>query len=137
MLNSLLLCFCIILLNLQVKGQSFNLDAKRFELLKDRDTFSLKQILHDSLTYIHSNGLEESKKNIIQSMTSGKIVYQKFKFINRSLIFRNQEKLAFKGIVLVDGLYEGQSFQIKLAFTSFYKRYKKRFQLFYWQSTKL
>ena len=41
-----------------------------------KDTLLLKRILHDSLFYIHSNGLIETKSDFLTSITSGKIEYE-------------------------------------------------------------
>lgn len=135
MLYSLFLSLCFILLNTGLCSQ--NLDAHRFQSMIKKDAIALNRALHDSLIYIHSNGLQESKSDFIHSVFSEKIVYKKFQFITRKRMIKSSNRLAFRGIVLVDGLYENQSFQVKLAFTSMYKINRKRFQLIYWQSTKL
>lgn len=135
MLNSLFISLCFILLNFEIYCQ--NLDAHRFQSMIRSDTNALKRVLHNSLIYIHSNGLQESKTDFLSSIISEKIVYQKFQFVTRKRIIKSSTRLVFRGIVIVDGLYENQSFQVKLAFTSMYKINRKRFQLIYWQSTKL
>jgi hypothetical protein len=137
MRNSLFLILCFLLLSLDLKSQRRNLDEFRFQTMIKRDTITLKHILHDSLLYIHSNGFSESKNGFIKSITSGKIVYQNFKIISRKKIHVGRSRLIYRGVVLVDGQYENQLFQVKLAFTSIYQRKFKSYQLVYWQSTKL
>ena len=102
-----------------------------------KDTLLLKRILHDSLYYIHSNGLVESKSDFLTSITSGKIEYEDIQIQEKKQRTINRTGRSYTGIVRVIGKYKGESFQIKLAFTSYYRRQGKQFKLIYWQSTKM
>ena len=50
-------------------------------------------------------------------------------------MIKRNNRLAFSGIALVEGIYENQSFQVKLTFTPICKKNQKIFQLIYWLST--
>lgn len=56
---------------------SFLKDAvsKLDKALIEKDTMTLKKILHKSVTYGHSNGWVETKEDVIKDLASGKLVY--------------------------------------------------------------
>jgi hypothetical protein len=128
---------CFSLLKGEIHSQVVNLDSLRFQSMIIGDTNSLFSLLDDSLLYIHSNGLVESKQSFIYSITTRKIVYQKFEFLTRRKTSMSRNAVTFRGMVMVDGLFEQQPFSIRLAFSSMYRRKGNQFRLTYWQSTKL
>lgn len=113
-----------------------NLDSLRFEKLIISDTQFLKQQLDDSLVYIHSNGLIETKPSFIESVTSGKIIYQKYEILNHNSIQEKNTKIN-TGEINVEGLFDLNSFTVKLKYVSIYIRKNKQWKLKYWQSTKI
>ena len=135
MLNSLFISLCFFLLNTEFHCQIHSLDAQQFQFMISIDTIALKLTQRGSLIYIHPNVLKETKSNFIHSVNIGKIVYQKIRFINRIKMIKRNNRLAFSGIALVEGIYENQSFQVKLTFTPICKKNQKIFQLIYWLST--
>ena len=118
-------------------SQSSNLDSLRMNAMIVKDTLLLKRILHDSLFYIHSNGLIETKSDFLTSITSGKIEYNDMQIQERKQRTIDRMGRSYTGIVRVIGKYKGEYFQVKLAFTSHYRRQGKYFKLIYWQSTKM
>jgi hypothetical protein len=128
---------CFSLLKGEICSQIVNLDSLRFQRMIIGDTNSLYSLLDDSLLYIHSNGLVESKQSFIHSIANRKIVYQKFEFLTRQKTIMSRNAIAYRGMVMVEGLFEQQPFRIRLAFSSMYRRKGNQFRLYYWQSTKL
>jgi len=53
--------------------------AKLDKALIEKDTAILKQLLHDNVTYGHSNGWVETKADVLKDLTSGKLVYHTIK----------------------------------------------------------
>jgi hypothetical protein len=47
--------------------------------LVKKDTVVLNQVLHNELTYGHSNGWIETKRDVISDLVAGKLVYKKIK----------------------------------------------------------
>lgn len=133
----LFFCLCFCLLKGEIHSQVVNLDSLRFQRMILGDTNSLFSLLDDSLLYIHSNGLVESKQSFIHSITTRKIVYQKFEFLTRRKSTMSRYAVTYRGMVMVEGLFEQQPFSIRLAFSSMYRRKGNQFRLSYWQSTKL
>lgn len=53
--------------------------VKLDEALVKKDTVVLNQVLHNELTYGHSNGWIETKREVISDLVTGKLVYKKIK----------------------------------------------------------
>ena len=63
-----------------VSGQtSFLKDAvtKLDKALVQKDTVTLKQLLHKDLSYGHSNGWVENRNEVIKNLVQGKLTYKK------------------------------------------------------------
>ena len=110
-------------------------ELQRFRAQVEQDAVALQSLLHDDLYYLHSNGLIESKSDFITSATSGKITYQEMMPVE-STLRRFGKTAVITGLVLVRGLYQGQSFDIGLYYTSIYRKERGRWQLLSWQSTR-
>lgn len=54
-----------------------NAVAKLDKALVEKDTIVLKQILHNELSYGHSNAWVESKRDLLKKLYNGKITYSK------------------------------------------------------------
>lgn len=112
----------------------FASEKARFDAQIEKDVNALDQLLADELIYIHSNTLLETKTDFIQSVQSGKIVYQAMDVQHHKI--RRYKKIAVvTGLVQVSGLYKGTSFIVDLHYTSIYKKKKKQWLLVSWQST--
>lgn len=111
------------------------IEAKRFEAMTKQDTNYLKFILSPDLVYTHSNGLVETKSDFIQSMISGKIVYQQIGVKEQKVKLFNKTAVV-TGIIHVKGLLQGKAFEIDLRFTDVYIN-TQDWKLVAWQSLKL
>lgn len=130
--------FLLIAIPLLGFGQNTDVQAAeqaRFQAQVAQDTLALAELLHDELYYLHSNGLVESKQDFIRSVASGKIVYQTMEPQNSQL--RRYGKMAIlTGLVQVVGLYQGNTFELGLYYTSVYRKKRGKWYLVSWQSTK-
>jgi hypothetical protein len=57
----------------------------KFKWLVSKNIDSLKLVLDDRLTYIHSNGWVQSKKELIDDLLSGKLTYDKIDILESSI----------------------------------------------------
>jgi hypothetical protein len=124
-------------LPLSVWAQKTPLDSQkmRFEAMINRDTITLDRILGTDLTYLHSNGLLESKQNFINSISSGKLIYQEIKVDTPTL--RTIGKISIvQNTGLFVGIIKGTPFKVRLTYLSIYKKEKRRWKLIAWQSLK-
>lgn len=111
-------------------------EQMRFDAMVKKDTVALRSMLSDDLIYIHSNSLQESKKEHIAAIGTGSIDYQSMQRV--SVQVRLFGKVAVtNGNVRVKGLLNQTNFEVNLAYTAIYKKKKKSWQLVNWQSTRI
>ena len=111
-------------------------EQSRFEAMTRSDSVMLGGLLADDLVYIHSNALKESKSEHIQSIVSGKIVYQSMD--RESVNVRLYGNIAISsGVIKVKGVFSGNPFEVKMLYTAVYRKKKRSWQLVNWQSTRL
>ncbi len=108
----------------------------RFEAMVQADTAVLTAYLDPRLRYIHSNGLVENLKTHVQTVSSRKIVYERFEEAIEPEWFVWGKTALVQGRVGVGGLYEGTPFQVSLWYTAVYRKKAGKWRLVSWQSTK-
>jgi hypothetical protein len=113
------------------------LEQERFAAQLAQDTLQLARLLSDQLRYVHSNALEESKTDFIRSVATGSIRYLSMEQLSALDYVRAGRFILLSGIVAVEGLYSGSPFSIKLRYSSWYKKERGMWRLYYWQSTKI
>jgi hypothetical protein len=112
------------------------IELQRFEAMTQKDTVFLGKILADDLTYNHSNGLFENKKEHIQNISSGKLIYQTMEPVEMGI--RLYKKTAvINGIINVAGVLKDKNFNIRLRYTDVYVKKRGHWQLVAWHSVKV
>jgi ketosteroid isomerase-like protein len=119
------------------KNDILKAEKARFEACTHQDTLALAQLLSDDLVYIHSNSLKETKADFIHSVASEKIKYLKFEIIEQKQTKLSRKIAMIQGLVLVNGKFKGDLFEMKLRYTSIYIKKNHAWKLLTWQSTKL
>lgn len=95
------------------------LSLTKFEWLINRQTDSLQLYLHDKLRYIHSNGLVETKAEMIANNLSGDLVYKAVSIDQMEI--RSEGQLAIvTGRGIFSGILYGKAFEADLMFTEVY-----------------
>ena len=112
-------------------------EQTRFRATVARDTAALRAGLHPDLLYIHSNGLEESARDFVASVASGRIRYERFEPLQPVRIQPFGKTALADGAVRVHGRYEGTPFSVDLRYTSTYVRQGAQWRLVRWQSLKV
>jgi hypothetical protein len=130
----LFFCFSIKIIHAQRSPQEA--ESLRFKAQTNRDTIALQNLLHDDLSYCHSNGLIENKQDFIKSVNSGKIIYESITMIEHS-IRKKQKSAIITGICTVKGSIKTTPFDIRLRYLSVYFKSGGKWKLAAWQSLKL
>ena len=105
--------------------------------LLQKDETVLRSVLHDDLSFGHSNGWIQSKNDILGDFASGKLTYNKFEN-NGSAIVKISEKYAtVKTNTNAEGIVNGTAFKLTLHIMQFWIKTKKGWQLIARQSAKL
>jgi hypothetical protein len=117
---------------------SFLKDAvlKLDKALIEKDTVTLKQLLHKNLTYGHSNGWVETKEDVIKDLTSGKLVYYTIK--SDSITWKTDANWAsMRSKTKVEVSVNNNRSELNLHVLEVWLKTNKGWQLIARQSTKL
>jgi hypothetical protein len=120
------------------KDTSVVLDAvlRLEKALVAKDTAQLSPLLHKDLAYGHSSGWVQSRKDVLNDMLSGFLIYNKID--NNSVsIDVSKEKAIVKERIVVNGVRDGKSFELSLFVMEVWLQNKKGWQLYARQSAKL
>jgi hypothetical protein len=117
---------------------SFLKDAvsKLDKALMEKDTATLKQLLHKNLTYGHSNGWVETKDDVIKDLGSGKLVYHTIK--SDSITWKTDANWAsMRSKTTVEVSLNSNRMELNLHILEVWLKTNKGWQLIARQSTKL
>lgn len=104
-------------------------------LLK-KDTIQLKQLLHQKLTYGHSNGWVQNKQDMVADFVSGKIEYRTIEATNAAIVWENNIA-SVRNEAEVEGTVNGTAFKMKLHIVQVWVWKQKKWLLLSRQSVKL
>ena len=117
---------------------SFLKDAvsKLDKALIEKDTATLKQLLHKNLTYGHSSGWVETKDDVVKDLTSGKLVYYTIK--SDSIAWKTDANWAsMRSKTKVEVSVNNNKTELNLHVLQVWLKTNKGWQLIARQSTKL
>lgn len=106
------------------------------EALLKKDAAVLKVLLHNDLSYGHSNGWIQSKEDVMADFVSGKIEYKKIEAGEERFVV-NKEAVSVRSITKVEGVVNGTAFSMSLQVLQVWKRIKKQWVLIARQSVKV
>lgn len=105
-----------------------SLSRKKFSWLINKQADSLSWLLDEKVMYIHSNGWIQSKREILEDMHSGKLVYihvdvkeDQVRLYGNTALVTGRGKFA--------GINGGKEFELDLVYTEVYIRKKKEWLL--------
>ena len=105
-----------------------DLSKKKFDWMINKRYDSLEMLLDDQLKYIHSNGWIQSKKEMMEDFTSGKLTYQKVDVSESTVrLYDNTAIVIGKG--KFSGVISDTPFAMELTYTEVYIHNKKRWLL--------
>ncbi|HEU5166348.1 MAG TPA: nuclear transport factor 2 family protein [Chitinophagaceae bacterium] len=105
--------------------------------LLQKDETVLKLVLHKDVSYGHSNGWIQSKTDILNDLTSGKLTYNKIANNSSSIITISKKYATVKTNTNAEGIVNETAFNLKLHIMQFWIKTKKGWQLIARQSAKL
>ena len=104
--------------------------------LLQKDEIVLKSVLHKDLSYGHSNGWIQSKSDILNDFTSGKLTYNKIENNSSAIITISKKYATVKTNTNAEGVVNGTVFKLTLHIMQFWIKTKKGWQLIARQSAK-
>ena len=138
-----LLLFISVLLGSQLsvvaqKDTSAVLNAvtKLEKALLNKDSATMNGLLHKDVSYGHSSGWVQTKKEVVNDMMSGFLIYNRLEDSSINIVM-SKDKAIVREKVRAVGSRDGKSFDLSLFITQVWLQSKKGWQLFARQSTKL
>jgi hypothetical protein len=104
--------------------------------LVERDSVELKKLVDDKLVYGHSNGWQQSKKELINDLYNGKIIY---KNLNQSdeQVTMDGNTACVRATLNIDVVMDGKPLQLKLHVLQVWIWKNKKWLMLSRQSTKI
>lgn len=104
-------------------------------LINKKETV-LQQLLHKELSFGHSNGWVQTKKEVLDDMNSGKLIYKKIENISAQIVAINKKWATVRINTNAEGTVNGNEFKLSLHVLQVWQKTKKGWQLIARQSTK-
>jgi ketosteroid isomerase-like protein len=112
------------------------LDARRITAMVHKDIEALRGLLRDDLTYVHSGGPIETKAQILDELTTGKLHYDAIEQSEHAMRFYG-ETAVMTGRALLKATSGKRPVNFPIRFTAVWVRTQGTWQLAAWQSTKI
>jgi hypothetical protein len=132
--SKILISIFFALISCSVKAQSANenevlqLSKRKFKWMISQNLDSLENILDDKVVYIHSNGWQQNKQEVIEDFKTKKLVLEKVE-IEEAYIRTFENTYIVNGKAIVIGEINSSSFSVKLNYTEVYIYKNKHFFL--------
>lgn len=105
--------------------------------LLEKDSVALTQLLNSELSFGHSNGWIQGKKDVWSDFASGKLEYKKIDTKSVEIVSINKKWAAVRTSADVTGKAGGREYDMTLLVLQFWVKKKKGWQLLARQSAKL
>jgi hypothetical protein len=111
-------------------------EEARFTAMVKADVAGLEDVLADDLTYVHSNGNLDGKRDFIEAVRTGRSTYHSFDREGVAVrLYGDTAVVTGRGHVLVQAA--GAELDLRLFFTDVYVRRGGKWRMVAWQSTRL
>lgn len=118
-------------------GQTvIDLDRKRMQAMATKDVATLESLIADDLIYTHSSARLDTKRSLIDNMTSGSTVYQACEPSDVKAQDLG-DTVVLTGVAQIKVTANGNPLAFGVRFTDVYAKRDGRWQMVTWQSTKL
>jgi hypothetical protein len=114
--------------------QVLQADRFRSDAMVDANPIHLEQVLHDRLTYTHSNGIIDTKNSLVAALISNALDYQSIESKSRSVRMNGRTAIV-TGLAQVKVAGDGQQREFRSVYTAAYWLIEDRWQLVAYQST--
>lgn len=119
-----------------VGDEILKIDARRFVAMTRADLAELDRILADDLTYTHSTGNTETKKEFVAAIESGTLKYLSIESDeNKVRVYGDTAIINGRAKVKVSSRGQEQAFTIR--FIDVYTKRNGKWQMVAWQSSRL
>ena len=104
---------------------------------QEKDSLALPEVLHNDISFGHSNGWVQTKKDIWDDFVRGKLIYKKIENNSAAIAAINKKWATVRTNTAVEGTVNDRSFNMSLHVLQVWIKTKKGWQLLAGQSAKL
>ncbi|MGZ8510329.1 MAG: nuclear transport factor 2 family protein [Chitinophagaceae bacterium] len=140
--NAFLLTIAVLFTSLIVVAQGDSVKLKNTmqkldKALLEKDSLVLAEVLYKDVSYGHSNGWVQTKKNVWDDFVSGKLIYKKIANSSSAIAAINKKWATVRTNTAVEGRVNDRDFNMTLHVLQVWMKTKKGWQLFARQSAKI
>ena len=112
------------------------LERERFRAMVDGDGQSLDALLADNVSYVHTNGKRETKRQFIDGITGGRRRYRQIEVQSQDVLAVGRETCLVTGRALIEMEANNGALLFPIAYTAIHTQEDGQWRLIAWQATR-
>jgi hypothetical protein len=112
------------------------LERERFRAMVDGDGQSLDMLLADNVSYVHTNGKRETKRQFIDGITGGRRRYRQIEVQSQDVLAVGRETCLVTGRALIEMEANNGALLFPIAYTAIHTQEDGQWRLIAWQATR-
>ncbi|WP_233799887.1 nuclear transport factor 2 family protein [Paraburkholderia sp. HP33-1] len=112
------------------------LERERFRAMVDGDGQSLDTLLADNVSYVHTNGKRETKRQFIDGIIAGRRRYRQIEVQSQDVLPAGRETYVVTGRALIEMEANNGALLFPIAYTAIHTHEDGQWRLIAWQATR-
>ncbi|HEY2021261.1 nuclear transport factor 2 family protein [Paraburkholderia sp.] len=112
------------------------LERERFHAMVEADGQSLDMLLSDNVSYVHTNGKRETKRQFIDGITAGRRRYRQIEVQSQDVLPAGRETYVVTGRALIEMEANNGALLFPIAYTAIHTHEDGQWRLIAWQATR-
>jgi hypothetical protein len=112
------------------------LERERFRAMVDGDGPLLDALIADNVSYIHTNGKRETKRQFIDGITAGRRRYRQIEVQSQDVLPVGRETCVVTGRALIEMEANSGALLFPIAYTAIHFQEEGQWRLIAWQATR-
>jgi hypothetical protein len=112
------------------------LERERFRAMVEGDGQSLDTLLAENVSYIHTNGKRETKRQFIDGITGGRRRYRQIEVQSQEVLPAGRETYIVTGRALIEMEANNGALLFPIAYTAIHTQEDGQWRLIAWQATR-
>lgn len=112
------------------------LEHERFRAMVDGDGLSLDTLLADNVSYVHTNGKRETKRQFIDGITGGRRRYRQIEVQSQDVLPVGHETCLVTGRALIEMEANNGALLFPIAYMALHTQEDGQWRLIAWQATR-
>jgi hypothetical protein len=112
------------------------LERERFRAMVEGDGQSLDTLLADNVSYVHTNGKRETKRQFIDGIIAGRRRYRQIEVQSQDVLPAGRETYVVTGRALIEMEANNGALLFPIAYTAIHTHEDGQWRLIAWQATR-